>query len=161
MKKSPFALLVVAGLALLAGAGCENITTSSGGNPNRVVTGTVNFHADGALPPDAEVVVKLIDTAGTAQMRSAINRDLPVASQPKAEPVPQVLAEQTIKAPERGPIPFRMEYTADDELLRHGLNLEARISYRGRVQMRTVNFRVLTSTNATKPQEVWVEAVAR
>ena len=57
--------------------------------------------------------------------------------------------------------PFRIEYRADDSLMRHGLNIDARISFGGRVRFRTGNAHVLTLGNATFPHEVWVEPAAR
>ncbi len=161
MKKTPLLLILVIAAALLGG--CGTLTTSPGGNPNRMLSGIVSYSSsDTGLPPDAEVVVRLIDTAGTTQSRiAAANKDLPIVNQPKLPPTPQLIAEQIIKAPAPGPIPFRLEYTASDDLLRHGLNLEARISYGGRVRMRTVNFRAVTLGNSTDMHEVRVEAVSR
>lgn len=160
MIKPPcFFLFAVAGLLL--GAGCANITTTPGGDPNRVITGTVNYRSDLALPPDAEVVVRLLDPSGRNQASNPATKDLPVTPQAKAPPTPVLLAEQTIKAPGPGPIPFRLEYSAEDDLLRRGLNLEARISFGGRVRLRTVSSRVVTLGNSTDPHSVWVEAVAR
>ena len=161
MKKSPLVLFLTVCAALLAGGGCGHLSTTAGGDTNRVITGTVNFRGDLVLPADAEVIVRLIDASAVGQARSAANKDLPVLDRPKVELTPQVLGEQTIKAPAAGPVPFRIEYSADDALLRHGLNLEARISYGGRVRLRTVNTRAVTAGNATDRHEVWVEAVAR
>ena len=161
MKKIPLVCLTVLCAALLAGAGCGSITTTAGGDTNRVITGTVNFRGDLVLPPDAEVVVRLFDASAIGQARSAAARDLPVVDRPKAPPTPQVLGEQTIKAPPAGPVAFRIEYNADDSLLRHGLNIDARISYGGRVWLRTVNTRAVTLGNAGDPHAVWVESVAR
>jgi uncharacterized lipoprotein YbaY len=103
----------------------------------------------------------LFDASAIGQARSAAARDLPVVDPPKAPPAPQGLGEQTIKAPPAGPVAFRIEYNADDSLLRHGLNLDARISYGGRVRLRTVNTRAVTWGNAGDPHAVWVESVAR
>lgn len=161
MKTPSLVLFLAACLALLAGSGCENLSTTAGGDANRVISGTVRFNSELTLPPDAEVLVRLVDTAGLTQVRSAASKDLPMADRPRTEATPQVLAEQTIKPTVAGPVPFRLEYIADDGMLRHGLNIEARISYGGRVRLRTVNSRAITPGNATKPQEVWVEAVAR
>ena len=161
MKKSPLVFLSALCAALLAGGGCGTINTTSGGDTNRVIKGTVNFRSDLVLPPDAEVVVRLFDASALGQSKSAAARDLPVVDRPKAQLTPQVLGEQTIKAPPAGPVAFRIEYEADDSLLRHGLNIDARISYGGRVRLRTVNTRAVTLGNAADPHEVWVESVAR
>lgn len=160
MKKIPGRFLLAVCAVLLAG-GCAHLSTTAGGDPNRVIVGTVNFRGDLALPADTEVVVRLLDASGGTLARSAANRDLPVVDRPRAEVPPQVLGEQAIRAPASGPIPFRIEYTADDNQLNHGLNLEARISYGGRVRLRTIITRAVTPGNATDRHEVWVEAVAR
>ena len=161
MKKIPLVYLFVLCAALLAGGGCGAINTSPGSDPNRVITGTVNFRGDLVLPPDAEVVVRLFDASAIGQAKSAAARDLPVVDRPKAQLTPQVLGEQTIKAPPAGPVAFRIEYNADDSLLRHGLNIDARISYGGQVRLRTVNTRAVTLGNAGDPHQIWVESVAR
>jgi uncharacterized lipoprotein YbaY len=160
MKNLPFLPIIAACVTLLVG-GCGHITTTVEGDANRVIVGTVNFRGDLVLPPDAEVVVRLVDASATNQARSVANKDLPVVDRPRAELTAQVLGEQTIKAPTAGPVAFRIEYRADDALLRHGLNLDARISYGGRVRLRTVNTRAVTLGNATDMHEIWVEPVAR
>jgi uncharacterized lipoprotein YbaY len=160
MTKTPLLLLVsIAGLLL--GAGCGNITTTLGGDPNRVMTGTVNYNGDLTLPADAELVIRLMDPTGIPQTPNPTNKDLPVLAQAKVQPSPVQLAEQTIKVTGPGPISFRLEYTASDDMLRHGLTLEARISFGGRVRLRTVNRRAVTLGNANDPHAVRVEAVAR
>jgi uncharacterized lipoprotein YbaY len=161
MKTSKLIFFLAACAALFTGSGCGNISVTPEGDPNRVISGRVTFRSDLVLPPDAVVVVRLLDTAATAQARSAANQDLPVVSRPKADLTPQVLGEQTIKAPAPGPVPFRIEYQAPDSLLRHGLNLEARISYGGQVRLRTVMVRAVTLGNATDPHDVSVQPVGR
>ncbi len=60
---------------------------------------------------------------------------------------PEELGEQVIKHPplERDPVdghPFvsyRIEYQAEDEVLRRGLSIEVRISYDGRIQLANAN----------------------
>lgn len=160
MKKISFALLLAGCAAWLTG-GCAHLSTTAGSDTNRVISGTVNFPGDLVLPADTVVLVRLIEAAGTGQSRATANKDLPVVDRPRAELTAQVLGEQTIKAPPAGPVAFRIEYSADDSLLRHGLNLEARISFGGRVRFRTVTTRAVTLGNATDPHAIWVEAVAR
>lgn len=160
MKTSRFAPLFAVCLVWFTG-GCGHIETSPGGDANRVLMGEVNYRGDLTLPPDAEVVVRLIDTTGASLAPSAAAKDLPVADRARVTPVPVVLAEQTIKPAGPGPVPFRIEFVAEDALLRRGLNLEARVSYGGGVRLRTVTTRAVTLTSVTDPQRVWVEAVAR
>jgi uncharacterized lipoprotein YbaY len=160
MKKISLIFVLAGWVALLAG-GCGHVSTTTGGETNRVIAGTVNFPGNVVLPADAEVLVRLVDAAAMGRSRAVANKDLPVVDRPRAELTAQVLGEQTIKAPPAGPVAFSIEYTADDSLLRHGLNLEARISFGGRVRFRTVTTRAVTLGNASDPHAIWVEAVAR
>ena len=159
MKISPF--LLAAGAALFAGAGCSHIEIVKEGDPHRTVRGTVEFRSDLALPDDAVVVVRVVDLAGTEQMLAAASRDLPLGDRAKIEPVPQVLGEQTIRGAKGVSIPFQIEYNAEDSLLRHGLNIDARISFGGKVRFRTASAHVLTLGNAEYPHAVWLELAAR
>ena len=56
---------------------------------------------------------------------------------------------------------FHLEFRASDELLRHGLNLEARIAYGGRVRFRTVNAYLVTQSSLGRNHELWVVAAGR
>jgi len=156
----PFPLLTTCA-ALFAGAGCADIQVAPEGDPHRSLNGTVEFRADVTLPADAVVVVRVLDMAGIEQQRLDATRDLPLGDRAKPEPVPQVLAEQTINAPKGASIPFHVEFIADDSLLRHGLNVEARISYDGKVRFRTAVAHVVTLGNVEYPHEVWVEPAMR
>ena len=147
--------------AFFAGAGCAHIEVVPEGDPHRTVNGTVEFRADIVLPPDAVVVVRVVDPAGIEQQRLAAMKDLPLGDRAKAEPVPQVLAEQTIKNPKGVSIPFHIEFEADDDLLRHGVNIDARISFDGKLRFRTANAHVLTLGNVEYPHAVWVELASR
>jgi uncharacterized lipoprotein YbaY len=75
--------------------------------------------------------------------------------------VPEVLAEQTVKGAKGNSVPFRIEFTADDELMRHGLNLDARISFAGKVRFRTAVAHALTLGNVDVPHQVLVELASR
>ena len=162
--KSRFASLALACAALLAGGGCGSMSLDVGpeGDPSRVLNGTVNFRSERPLPPDAEIVVRLVDTANLDQARAAAKGDVPVAARAQAVLPPTVLAEQKVPLVPGGAIPFRLEFTASDELLRHGVNIEARITFGGSVRFRTVNAQVITlSTVARNPYEVWVMTTGR
>jgi uncharacterized lipoprotein YbaY len=160
MKTSPLFLLTACA-ALFAGTGCSHIEITQEGNPNRTVNGTVEFRSDLALPDDAVVVVRVVDPAGTEQMRTAAINDLPLGDRARPEPVPQVLGEQTITGAKGGTIPFHIDYIAEDSLLRHGLNIDARISFAGKVRFHTAVAHVLTLGNAEYPHAVWLELAAR
>lgn len=135
MKKFP--LSGVALVAALLAAGCGHISLQPEGEPDRVLTGTVNFHAAEPMPPDTVVTVRLIDPAGAAGL-------------------PMVLGEKTIENPGNPPVPFTIEYRAEDDLLRRGVNLEARVSVGGKLRFYNVNGYGVTLAKATQSQEVWV-----
>jgi uncharacterized lipoprotein YbaY len=80
-------------------------------------------------------------------------------SDPVAGPV--VLGEQKIPNPGTPPVPFRIEYRAEDTVLRHGLNIEARISVGGKLRFYNVNSYAVTLANAAEPHEVWVNPAGR
>ncbi len=160
MKPSPLFLLATLG-AILASAACSHLDLTPEGDPERVVNGTVNLRADVTLPPDTVVIVRVIDPADVEQTHAAASSDLPVMNASKPPPVEHLLGEKTIAAPAGAPIPFSVAYHADDSLLRHGLNIDVRVSFDGRVQFRTVSAHLLTLSSANYNHEVWVEAVAR
>ncbi|MGA2016052.1 MAG: YbaY family lipoprotein [Opitutaceae bacterium] len=127
--KSPKAAL--AALAALALAGCAGMDLTPEGNPSRVLTGQIDLGGPAALPADAMVTVRVVDAS---------------AGMP-----PQVLGSQTIRNPGAAPIAFRVEYSAEDDVLRRGLNVEARVSYGGSVRYFNVNKYVVTLANAGGP----------
>ena len=161
--KFPPCLPALALAVLLAVAGCNSMSLDirPEGDPNRVLNGTINYGSEKPLPPDAEIVVRVLDVASVEQTRSAANRDLPIAPRPPVALPPTVLAEQTIKSPGASPVPFRLEFRASDALLRHGLNIDARISFDGRVRFRTVNAHVVTLSSVGVSHEVWVAVTGR
>ena len=157
-----FPLLALA--ALLAGAGCgsASLDLRPENDPNRVLRGTVNFRSEQPLPPDTEIVVRVLDMSSVEQSRTAASRDLPVAAVAQVALAPTILAEKKFPVAPGNAVPFVLEFTASDELLRHGLNIEARISSRAGLLFRTVNAQVITlSTIERNPYEVWVMATGR
>ena len=56
-------------------------------------------------------------------------------------------------------MPYRIEYTATDEQLRRGLNIEARIAFGGRVQYSNQNSFAIVLANFSDPHPVLVNAV--
>jgi len=131
--------LFLAAAGLLAAAGCTHVSLDLApeGDPHRVLIGTVETTNPVPLPADAVVLVRVVDPSRT---------DLP----------PQVLGDQEIHSPGATPVPFRIEYQAEDALLRRGLNLEARISYAGKVRYFNVNQVAVTLRNASDPHQVMV-----
>lgn len=156
MKTHLFAFLVsVFALA----AGCAHVDLTPEGSRSRVLTGTLN--AGVALPAGAEIMVRIVDTGGLAQGAPAAS-DIPVA-RPSGAVAERILGEfvQKLAAPAAGPVAFRIEYDADDAQLRHGITLEARVFFEGRIRFRTVNAYVVTLTSAAYPQSVELQPVAK
>ncbi len=84
-------------------------------------------------------------------------------NRPIAPAVERVLGEytQTLATGTSDPVPFRIEYSAEDAVLRRGLNVEVRVSFGGKLRFRTVNAHVVTLASSPFNQTVNVEAVAR
>jgi uncharacterized lipoprotein YbaY len=133
--KSTFAILAAA--AALALSGCGQMDLTPEGDPGRVLTGTVDIGEEIALPTDTTVTVRVVD-----------------ASNPGMPPV--VLGSQTITNPGVAPIAFRVEYRAEDEVLRQGLNVDARISYGGKVRYYNLNQYAVTLGNAADEHRISV-----
>jgi uncharacterized lipoprotein YbaY len=125
----------MAALVALASAGCGHLDVTPEGDPARVLTGEVSIGENTVLPPDAVVTVRVVDS-------SAVGMAL------------QVLGSQTITHPGAAPVAFRVEYRADDDTLRRGLSVEARISYGGRVRYFNVNRYAVTLGNADDPHRI-------
>ena len=156
-----FRLVSLALLALLAASGCGTLDISAGGNPDRVLTGTIN--AGAALPAGAEIVVRLLAPALNLEpVRPGSPSDLPVVTRPTPQNVDRVLGEQvqTLTAGTMEPVPFRIPFYAEDALLRRGLSLDVRVSVGGRIRFRTINAHVVTLSSAQYKQDVSVQAVA-
>jgi uncharacterized lipoprotein YbaY len=107
------------------------------GDPARVLTGTVDIGEETALPADATVTVRVVDP-----------------SDPTMPPV--VLGSQTINNPGVAPVAFRVEYRAMDDLLRQGLNVEARVAYGGKVRYYNLNKYAVTLGNAADEHRIAV-----
>lgn len=136
----PLRLLAV--LAALALSGCGHLDVTPEGNPSRVLTGRVDLGGAVALPADAVVTVRIVE--------------------PPRVGVPQsVLGSQTIRNPGAAPVEFRVEYMADDELLRRGLNVEARVSWGGRVRYYNMNGYAVTLRTAADSHRIAVNAAGQ
>jgi uncharacterized lipoprotein YbaY len=137
--KRALAILAAAAAAVLAG--CGHLDTTPEGDPARVLIGAVDI-GGAALPPGAVVAVRLVvPQAGDAPLR--------------------VLGSQTITDPAASPVAFRIEYLAEDALLRRGLNVEARVSWGGRVRYYNMNGYAVTLGNASDPHRIVVNAVGQ
>jgi uncharacterized lipoprotein YbaY len=155
--KAPVILLAVASAFLLAG--CGHLDMSPEGNPNRVLNGTIS--SPYALPTGAEVLVRIIDTSSRG-IPGPVS-DLPLAGMARPPAIERIVAEhmQTHVGTSAEPVPFRMEYRTDDATLRHGLNIEVRVSHGGKLRFRNLRAHVLTLGNSPYRQDIMVEPVAR
>jgi uncharacterized lipoprotein YbaY len=142
--------------ALLLG-GCGSIDLTPAGNPERVLNGVVSFN--GALPANAEVLVRVIENTRNDPVQP--RPDLPVTPGVPAERGERVLGEARMDTTRvvQEPVPFKVEFTADDAVLRRGLTVDVRVSYGGKVRMRTINAHIVTLASAPFRQEVWVQSV--
>ena len=140
MKTFSLSVILLGGLFLATG--CGHLDLKPDGEGDSVLTGTVNFHTSEPLPPDTVVTVRLLDTSSLSGS-------------------PLQLGEQTINHPDGPPVPFRIEYSATDAQLRHGLNIEARVSYGGTVRFYNVNGYALTLAKVADPHEVWVNQAGK
>jgi uncharacterized lipoprotein YbaY len=130
-------LAVLAAAAALALSGCGQMDLTPEGDPGRVLTGTVEIGEEVALPSDTTVTVRVVDPSNAAMP-------------------PVVLGSQTIRNPGAAPVAFRIEYRAEDEVLRQGLNIDARIAYGGRVRYYNINKVAVTLGNAADPHRIAV-----
>jgi uncharacterized lipoprotein YbaY len=161
MKKS-LPLASCAALIAVLAAGCGHLDLAATGDPNRVLVGTVSYSQPATLPDDAEVLVRVMDphprpVNGTASSLTPPGQ-MPLINQPVTATMasaatlgPQELGEQIIKHPGASPVAYRIEYQADDELLRRGVIVEVRVSYGGRVQLVNGNQYSVTLADVTDP----------
>ena len=135
-----FAPVLLAAFAVVASAGCGQLDLTPEGNPSRVLIGQVDWGDATPLPADATVTVRVVDAS-------------------KVGMPPDVLGSQTIRNPGVAPVAFRVEYRAEDDVLRHGLNVEVRVSWGGRVRYYNVNGHAVTFGNAADTHRVTVNPV--
>ena len=112
-----WALLVLAAAALLAACAAPGATNASAQGPQPVrVSGTVTWHERIALPPDAQVIVRVQDVSRMDAL--SVN-----------------LAEQRIAAQGRQP-PFAFDLSVDPARIdqRMRVTVSARVESQGRLQ---------------------------
>lgn len=131
---------ILSAAAVFSLSGCGQLDITPEGDPSRVVTGQVEIGEDVALPADTVVTVRVEDASGIGMP-------------------PQVLGSQTIKSPGVAPVPFRVEYRAEDDVLRRGLNIEVRVSIGGKVRYFNANHHVVTLGNAGEAHRISVSPV--
>lgn len=156
MKIPAYRLLAVLGL-WLALTGCQQIDLTPESDPQRVVTGTVKLPADIIFPPETEVLVRVVDNTATELAGTTPPGDIPTLDRGRPAKSERSLGEHIIRAPAGQPVPFQVEFRADDKLMRRGVLIDVRISYHRRVQFRTLSAHMLTLSSLRFPQEVWVQ----
>ncbi|HEY1765949.1 MAG TPA: YbaY family lipoprotein [Opitutaceae bacterium] len=138
MRRS-LACLAVAGA--LAFSGCGHLDLAPEGSPGRFVTGQVALSDRAALPPGSVVTVRVVDAS--------------VNGAP-----PDVLGTQTLNNPGSTPVDFRVVYRAEDDVLRRGLNIEARVSVDGKMRYFNMNHYALNLGNAAEPHQITVNPIS-
>lgn len=157
MKFLPLAVLATVGL-LLGTLGCGHVDLAPERNPNRTVSGTVGASLDLIPPSDAVLVVRVVRPPNLTSKPSTAG-ELVIGEQgTRAEPE-QVVAEQIIRAPSPLPVSYRIDFHADDSELRHGLTIEARLSWGGRLRFRNIEAQLLPMTVGDAPVTVMMEQV--
>jgi uncharacterized lipoprotein YbaY len=132
---------ILAAAAALAFAGCGQLDLAPEGQPGRVLAGRVELGDGAELPSDAMVTVRIVDASNTGMP-------------------PLVLGSQTFQAPASGPIEFHVVYRAEDDLLRRGLNIEARVSVGGKIRYANMNQYAVTQGNAADQHRVTVNPIS-
>jgi uncharacterized lipoprotein YbaY len=156
--KPRFRYVAAAAAALgLSACGQVGVEVTPFGNPNRVLTGSVELPAGTSLPADTVVVVRVLGVLPANPQAVTGLLGQPPAPGVQAEQPPQVLGEQTIRNPGSPPVPFRIEYSATDDQLRTGLKLEARISVGGKVRWFNVNSYGIDLDNVGEARSVAVD----
>lgn len=151
-------LLSIFALGVVLAAGCAHIDVTPPGNPERVLRGTVNFR--GAVPGNAEVLVRILEQTSNDAAR-------PIASDQPARPQSGLAQSERVLGEFRGMVPsgalqpmaFEIPYTAEDFVLRRGLNVDVRVAIGGKVRMRTMSAHTITLITAPYRQEVWVQSI--
>jgi uncharacterized lipoprotein YbaY len=139
MKTFSFAALSVS-LGLLF-SGCGHLDTTPASGDDRVLTGTVD-HAGEDLPEGTEVVVRVVDLS-------------------RGESRGELLGETTVTNPPKMPVPFRIEYRAEDAQLMRTINVEARVSVGGKLRYTTTTGHPVTLGNVNDPHQISVQLATK
>jgi putative lipoprotein len=124
-------------LAVLALTGC-NSRHPGAAERGPVISGTVNYRARMALPPDAVLTLRLLDV-----------------TRPDAPAI--VIADKSIANPGNPPIAFELPYLPGDIRAGRRIVIDARIEVAGRPRFYAENPHPVSPESVHRPHEVWVE----
>lgn len=134
MKNTPFSrFLCVLGLLLLGG--CAYVEISPVGDDDRSMTGKVTYVPADPVPEGSVLSIRVVDNS-------------------KAASGPVLLGQQRVAVTGSPPFEFHAEYRADDNLLRRGVNVEAKILVNGKLRYGNLTAYVVTLNRAAAPQEI-------
>lgn len=155
--KTTLLLAALAGLFALSGCGSVEMDTTPAGDPNRVVTGTVEVGAD-PLPADAVVAIRVVDQVHHDYQNPNAVLGEPTATAAVSLP-PEVLGELKLTHVQGPSIPFTLKFYCTDDQLAKGLVLEARVSYGGKVRAFNVDSYAVNSGNIGESRQIYVNRV--
>ncbi len=119
-------------------SGCGSMEFGGFHNPSRTLVGTVNYGDPQLLPQDAVMIVRLVDNSNPS--------------------LPQIIGSQTINNPGPTPVHYKIDYTASDEQLQFGLNIEARVSYGGKLRLYNANQFNVKLENANTSRDIYLNS---
>ena len=122
-------------------SGCAHLDTTPPSSADRVLSGVVD-HAGEDLPPGSEVLVRVMDLS-------------------RGEGRGEVLGETTIANPGKMPVPFSIEYRAEDAQLLRTINVEARVSIGGKLHYTTMTAHPLTVGNVKDSHVISVQVATK
>jgi uncharacterized lipoprotein YbaY len=129
-------------ICVLFCAGCGHIDTTPEPVGDRTLNGTVNFRSPAALAPGAVLTVRLLDVSPGVAPGQAID-------------------EQTISSTGNPPVPFQLNYRAEDIQPPKRARVEARLAVDGKLHFYTVTAYPVTPGNAGSPFDLWMDSATR
>jgi uncharacterized lipoprotein YbaY len=122
-------------LGLLFAAGCAYVEVTPIGDSERVLVGKVTYVPAEAVPAGAILSVRVVDASSVTSG-------------------PVLLGQQRVAISGEPPFEFRAEYRADDNLLRRGVTVEAKILVNGKLRYANLTAHVVTLGRATGSHEI-------
>lgn len=109
---------------------------------DRVLNAVVTNNTQMELPTDTEVTVRVIDLS-------------------RGEARGEVLAEETVLNPGRMPVSVRIEYRAEDAVLRGSVAVEARVAMGGRLRYASTSAHPITVGNVNDTHVIEVASMVK